>query len=138
VGLSGVTPHVETGHLTRVRTPDSPLVKGSVLLAGDAAGLLEPWTREGISFALRSGRLAGEAAAGDLSSYPAAVMGALEPEIAAGRALLPAFAGHPEVFHALLGGPGFGLFRRLVDGRSTFARQLRRPGALRVMGRLGR
>ena len=31
-----------------------------MLVCGDAAGLLEPWTREGISFALRSGRLAGE------------------------------------------------------------------------------
>jgi geranylgeranyl reductase family protein len=138
LGLSGVTPQVETGHLTRVRTPDSPLAKGSVLLAGDAAGLLEPWTREGISFALRSGRLAGEAAAGDLSRYPTAVLSTLEPEIAAGRALLPAFAGRPDVFHALLGGPGFGLFRRLVDGRSTFARQLRRPGALRAMELLAR
>ena len=136
LGLSGVTPLVETGHLTRVRTPDSPLAKGSVLVAGDAAGLLEPWTREGISFALRSGRLAGEAAAGNLSDYPAAVLSTLEPEIAAGRALLPAFASRPDVIHALLGGPGFGLFRRLVDGRSTFARQLRRPGALRVMERL--
>jgi geranylgeranyl reductase family protein len=136
LGLSGVTPLVETGHLTRVRTPDSPLAKGSVLLAGDAAGLLEPWTREGISFALRSGRLAGEAAAGNLGDYPAAVLSTLEPEIAAGRALLPAFASRPDVIHALLGGPGFGLFRRLVDGRSTFARQLRRPGALRVMERL--
>jgi geranylgeranyl reductase family protein len=137
LGLAGVTPQVETGHLTRVRRPDSPLAKGSVLLAGDAAGLLEPWTREGISFALRSGRLAGEAAAaGDLTRYPATVLSTLEPEIAAGRALLPAFARHPEVFHALLGGPGFGLFRRLVDGRSTFARQLRRPGAVRAMERL--
>jgi geranylgeranyl reductase family protein len=139
VGLAGVTPKVETGHLTRVRTPDSPLRKGGVLLAGDAAGLLEPWTREGISVALRSGRLAGEAAArGDFGGYSTAVMNSLEPEIAAGRALLPAFANRPEVFHALLAGPGFGLFRRLVDGRSTFARQLRRPGALRVMERLAR
>ena len=31
-----------------------------MLVCGDAAGLLEPWTREGISYALRSGRLAGE------------------------------------------------------------------------------
>ena len=37
-----------------------------LLVAGDAAGLLDPWTREGISFALRSGALAGAAAAGDI------------------------------------------------------------------------
>ncbi len=134
LGLSGVTPAVETGHLTRVRTPDSPLRKRSVLVAGDAAALLEPWTREGISFALRSGRLAGEAAArGEQAAYEKAVRASLEPEIAAGRAILPAFAGSPGLFHALLGGPGFGLFRRLVDGRSTFARQLRRPGAPRLL-----
>lgn len=137
VGLSGVTPLVQTGHLTRVRTPDSPLRRGRVLVAGDAAGLLEPWTREGISFALRSGRLAGEvAASGRLEEYAPAIERTLEPEIAAGRILLPAFAGSPALFHALLAGPGFGLFRRLVDGRSTFGRQVRRPGAERVLRRL--
>jgi geranylgeranyl reductase family protein len=137
LGLTGVTPLVQTGHLTRVRTPDSPLRRGRVLLAGDAAGLLEPWTREGISFALRSGRLAGEVAAGDrLDAYAPAVERTLEPEIAAGRMLLPAFSGSPALFHALLSGPGFGLFRRLVDGRSTFARQLRRPGAVPALRRL--
>jgi geranylgeranyl reductase family protein len=74
LGLSGVTPLVQTGHLTRVRTPDSPLRRGRVLVAGDAAGLLEPWTREGISFALRSGRLAGETAARDrLEEYAPAI-----------------------------------------------------------------
>ena len=52
-----------TGHLTRWRERDSPLRRGRVIVAGDAAGLLEPWLREGISFALRSGTWAGEAAA---------------------------------------------------------------------------
>ncbi len=137
LGLSGITPLVQTGHLTRVRAPGSPLRRGAVVVAGDAAGLLEPWTREGISFALRSGRLAGELAArGRLEAYPAAVERTLEPEIAAGRILLPAFAGSPALFHALLAGPGFGLFRRLVDGRSTFGRQIRRPGAAWVLRHL--
>jgi flavin-dependent dehydrogenase len=139
LGLSGIKPLVETGHLTRVRAPGSPLRRGSVVVTGDAAGLLEPWTREGISFALRSGRLAGEAAArGRLEAYPVAVEGVLEPEIAAGRILLPAFSGSPALFHALLAGPGFGLFRRLVDGRSTFGRQIRRPGAAWALARLSR
>ena len=139
LGLTGVTPFVQSGHLTRVRTPDSPLRRGRVLVAGDAAGLLEPWTREGISFALRSGRLAGEVAGRDrLEEYAPAVERTLEPEIAAGRVLLPAFAGSPALFHALLAGPGFGLFRRLVDGRSTFGRQVRRPGAEHLLHRLSR
>ncbi len=62
-GLDGVPGTTSSGHLTRCRTPTSPLSRGRVLVAGDAAGLLEPWTREGISYALRSGRLAGTAAA---------------------------------------------------------------------------
>jgi geranylgeranyl reductase family protein len=139
LGLGSVTPIMDSGHLTRVRTPDSPLRRGFVLVAGDAAGLLEPWTREGISFALRSGRLAGEAAAaGRPGDFPRMVEQTLEPEISAGRTLLRAYTGSPLLFHLLLAGPGFGLFRRLVDGRSTYARQLRRPGAKRVLDRLAR
>lgn len=60
LGLAGFEPSISSGHLTRCRADDSPLSRGRVLVCGDAAGLLEPWTREGISFALRSGRLAGE------------------------------------------------------------------------------
>lgn len=58
LGLAGFEPKISSGHLTRCRSDDSPLSRGRVLVCGDAAGLLEPWTREGISFALRSGRLA--------------------------------------------------------------------------------
>jgi flavin-dependent dehydrogenase len=38
-----------------------PVSKGNVLLTGDAAGLLDPFTGEGIYFAVLSGRLAAEA-----------------------------------------------------------------------------
>lgn len=37
--------------------------RGAVMLAGDAAGLVDPVTGEGIAYALASGRMAGEAAA---------------------------------------------------------------------------
>ncbi|HEX3963638.1 MAG TPA: geranylgeranyl reductase family protein [Trebonia sp.] len=63
LGLAGYPAVRDSGHLTRCRSQDSPLRKGRVIVAGDAAGLLDPWTREGISFALRSGALAGEFAA---------------------------------------------------------------------------
>ncbi|ANB10389.1 hypothetical protein SAM40697_6436 [Streptomyces ambofaciens] len=52
-GLSGPRPLHDTGHLTRCRRPDSPLSRGRVLVAGDAAALLDHWSREGISYALR-------------------------------------------------------------------------------------
>jgi geranylgeranyl reductase family protein len=130
VGFAGVTPVTDTGHLTRVRDLDSPLAAGRVIVAGDAAGLLEPWTREGISYALRSGRLAGEsAAAGTPEEYPGRVRLALEPEIDAGRRLLRHFARRPELLQlAFAVVPGaFGLFGRTIDGRASMAGQLDRP-----------
>jgi geranylgeranyl reductase family protein len=136
LGLGGVDPVTDTGHLTRVRAPGSPLQRQRLLVAGDAAGLLEPWTREGISYALRSGRLAGECAAdGDLSAYPGKIARTLGPEMAAGRRLLAVFARRPELLQAAFAGlPGaFGLFSRMIDGRASMARQLDRP-VMRLLG----
>ena len=130
------------GHLTRVRAAGSPLQRGRVIVAGDAAGLLEPFTREGISYALRSGRLAGLAAARaaalgspvPLEGYPAAVQATFGAEMDAGSAALAAFTRHPALLHeALASPPGFALFSRHVAGRSTFSRQLRRPGVSAVL-----
>jgi geranylgeranyl reductase family protein len=129
LGLSDVPPVTDTGHLTRVRDADSPLRSGRVLVAGDAAGLVEPWTREGISYALRSGRLAGECAAdGRPADYPQQVARSLGPEIAAGRRLLALFAAHPELLQlAFAAVPGaFGLFGRTIEGRTSMAGQLDR------------
>ena len=137
LGLDLSTAHADGGHLTRVRAPGSPLVRGRVVVAGDAAGLLEPWTREGISFALRSGALAGAAAAGDPASYPAAVERALGAEMAAGRRALAAFGAHPRLVHEVMRSlPGmFGLFTRLVSGQTSLDRQLeRRPIRALVRG----
>lgn len=130
LGLDRVEPVTDTGHLTRVRDPDSPLRAGRVLVAGDAAGLLEPWTREGISYALRSGRLAGEsAAAGRPEDYPTLITRALGPEIEAGRRLLRHFSRRPELLQlAFAAVPGaFGLFGRVIEGRTSMAGQLNRP-----------
>ena len=49
LGLASFRPDQDSGHLTRCRGEGSPVRRGRVLVAGDAAGLLEPWTREGIS-----------------------------------------------------------------------------------------
>jgi geranylgeranyl reductase family protein len=66
--LSGV--HL-TGHTLplSVRRP-RPMI-GRVLLVGDAASLINPFTGEGIYSAIVSGQLAGRAAVSDLRAYPA-------------------------------------------------------------------
>jgi len=111
LGLGTAEPSVSSGHLTRCRAEDSPLRRGRVLVAGDTAGLLEPWTREGISYALRSGRAAGEAAGAAarapgpqaaeraLEGYPRWVGENLVPEMVAGRAMLEVFRVRPAVMH---------------------------------------
>jgi len=153
LGLADLPRQHDSGHLTRVRAAGSPLRRGRVLVAGDAAGLLDPWTREGISFALRSGRLAGEVAAAAsgaplsagpggsaaLDAYPERIETILGPEMAAGREVLGAFVRRPAVMHAILASPGtFGLFTRLIEGRTTVARQLRRPGVRAAVAALAR
>jgi geranylgeranyl reductase family protein len=130
LGLRGARVLEDSGHLTRCRTPDSPVGLGHVLLAGDAAGLLEPWTREGISFALRSGAAAGRFAAGGArwqdadatqAGYRRWVDAALAPEMAAGRELLAAFTARPALVHRLMTGTplGWAAFRRACLGQTS-------------------
>lgn len=134
------------GHLTRCRAADSPLVRGRVLLAGDAAGLLEPWTREGISFALRSGALAGRAAAevagGNLSAasrYADEVEESMGREMRAGAIVLRAYERRPRAFYLALArtGVGWASFVRLASGDTTIDRALRHRvvrAAVRILG----
>jgi flavin-dependent dehydrogenase len=111
-----------------------------VLVAGDAAGLLEPWTREGISFALRSGMLAGAAAAaGDLRGYASAVEATLAPVMVAGRRLLRLFEAHPGVCHtALATRPGWRLFAAVCRGDMDFTVATRRRSVRAALALLAR
>jgi geranylgeranyl reductase family protein len=79
-----------TAHLIPHRVTPKPIVRGRVLLVGDAAGLTDFWTGEGIYFALESAHLAtrqileffrgdGEA----LSAYQNRVDREITPELAA-------------------------------------------------------
>jgi geranylgeranyl reductase family protein len=148
LGLSGFEPSVSSGHLTRCRADDSPLSRGRVLVCGDAAGLLEPWTREGISYALRSGRLAGEWAVRIAESHDAvdarrqalnyafAIKAGLGTEMAVGRQMLTLFERRPGMLHAALTGfrPAWNAFARITRGSTTLAELIRtHPAARRVL-----
>ncbi|GHA00866.1 geranylgeranyl reductase family protein [Streptomyces echinoruber] len=153
LGLAGFEPALSSGHLTRCRTDDSPLSRGRVLVCGDAAGLLEPWTREGISFALRSGRLAGEwavriAEAPDAVdtrrqalNYAFAVKAGLGVEMGVGRRMLAVFERRPGLFHAALTGfrPAWNAFRDITRGSTSLAQLVRtHPMAQRALTALDR
>ncbi|NQV01315.1 MAG: geranylgeranyl reductase family protein, partial [Bacteroidia bacterium] len=71
-----------------VKIRKGPFHSGQVLVAGDAAGLTDPLTGEGISYAIRSGKLAGRAVlgylqgnSGSLASYSEEINHELMPEI---------------------------------------------------------
>ncbi|MER0244848.1 geranylgeranyl reductase family protein [Streptomyces sp. HSW2009] len=153
LGLAGFEPSISSGHLTRCRSDDSPLSRGRVLVCGDAAGLLEPWTREGISFALRSGRLAGEwavriAEAHDAVdarrqalNYAFAIKSGLGVEMGVGRRLLTAFERRPGMVHAALTGlrPAWRAFAKITRGNTTLAEIVRtHPSARRLMSVIDR
>ncbi|MEV1147205.1 hyaluronate lyase, partial [Micromonospora sp. NPDC049799] len=140
LGLAGIEPAHDSGHLTRCRTADSPLRRDRVLVAGDAAGLLEPWSREGISYALRSGALAGLAVVdGDLAGYERAVATDLLPSMRAGHRLLDVFARRPGVFHAVLATPpGWRMFVRFCQGTASFDETLTRAPVRAALALLAR
>jgi geranylgeranyl reductase family protein len=145
LGLADRTVRRDSGHLTRCRRADSPLREGRVLVVGDAAGLVEPWTREGISYALRSGSWAGEVAAraarqavSALDDYAAAVVERLVPEMSAGRRLLRVYAKHPHLVHAAMATPlGWRAFMAFCRGELSMASVVRRPGIHAAVGLLG-
>ena len=151
LGLGSFPVAHNSGHLTRCRAGNSPLRRGRVLVAGDAAGLLEPFTREGISFALRSGSLAGtigakaalgqcdEPPAGALDEYAHAVGQSLAVEIDAGRRILQAFARHPGIVHAgLATAPGWRVFSKFCRGELAFGAVIDRRPVSPVISLLGR
>ena len=140
LGLATFEAVQDSGHLTRCRCDDSPLRKGQVIVAGDAAGLLDPWTREGISFALRSGALAGEyAAKGDLNGYVAAVNATLARDMRAGQTLLSAFTRHTGTFHRGLNTPkGWSAFVKMCRSELSLSELVARPSARMSLALLNR
>jgi geranylgeranyl reductase family protein len=153
LGLAGFEPSVSSGHLTRCRSDDSPLSRGRVLVCGDAAGLLDPWTREGISFALRSGRLAGEWAVRiseahdavdarrQALNYAFAIKAGLGVEMGVGRRMLALFERRPGVVHAAITGfrPAWKAFADIARGSTTLAGLVRtHPMARRAMDLMDR
>jgi geranylgeranyl reductase family protein len=110
-----------------------PAYSRGLLLAGDAAGTVNPFNGEGISYAMETGRMAAETAAEALA----------RPE---GPAREAALHGHPQRLRATYGrhhrlGMGFlALLARPDVVRFTTAHGLKRPAlvgaALRLMGNL--
>lgn len=128
------------GHYLPLRAPGAPIVRGPALLVGDAAGLVDPLSGEGIHAAFLSARLAAEAIvcyltreAADLSGYEAAVERELMPEIEVSRKLQAVFHRMPRacVFVMRRSDGFWGALCGFVRGTNSYSRFRRRLGPLR-------
>ena len=128
------------GHYLPMRRPGAPIGRGPALLAGDAAGLIDPLSGEGIDAAFVSGRLAAEAIArhlaGDregLASYEAAVERELMLDIETSRKLQAIFHRMPRPCVAVMRRSDrfWRTLRRFVRGETGYAAFRRRLGPLR-------
>jgi geranylgeranyl reductase family protein len=129
------------GHHLPVRVPGSTLARGPVALAGDAAGLVDPLSGEGIHMAFASGRMAGRAAlrylAGewnDLSTYQRAVERRLQPELTMSRKLNELFHFAPPPYLAVMrrSEKFWRFFCHLIRGELTYLDFQRMIGPLRL------
>jgi len=110
------------GYVIPVRRRSGPLVRGRVLLAGDAAGLADPLTAEGISYAIRSGQLGGEAVAGEIgdaarvrTAYHAGLRRDILPDLRSARALATLLYERPTIRRWLFTSWGQGLSEAIAD-----------------------
>lgn len=125
------------GYHLPVRRPGVRIVRGRVALAGDAAGLVDPLSGEGIYAAIASGRAAARHAlaaidgrAPDLSGYQAEIDRALGPELVASARLQDVFNLAPPVYVALLRRSDllWTLLCRIIRGEGTYATFKQRAG----------
>lgn len=92
----------QKGHTLPIYTQREPVATQRVLLAGDAAGLVDPFSGEGIRFAIKSGRLAAEAIlSGHIENYSALVYKQIGQSHLLGGGLAQLFYGFPRAFFEL-------------------------------------
>lgn len=98
-----------SGHVMPMRRRGSSIQRGSVLLVGDAAGLIHPLSGEGIFYAIKSAKLAAPVIVSalqsgkiDLRGYQKAVDAELMPGLELGRMLLKIYTGCPRLCYTMI------------------------------------
>ena len=128
------------GHHLPLRDRGAPIARGNTLLVGDAAGLVDPLSGEGIHAAFVSGRLASEAVetylsgeAADLTPYDAAVGRELMPDIELSHKFQAVFQRFPRVSVAVLrfSDRFWGQMCGLARGETTYTQIEARLGVFR-------
>ena len=131
----GVTRVIRShGYLLPLRRPGAPVQKGRAYLVGDAAGMVEAFTGEGIYWAIRSGQIAatsilkGESGA----TYQRRLDNMLMPDLVSARRWLHVYFWVPRACYTLPKHipPFWGAVCRIVRGESHYAGLKQRLGPL--------
>jgi geranylgeranyl reductase family protein len=149
LGLADAPVERLVGHKVLFRRGGEPIAGNGVLLVGDAAGLVDEFTAEGIFYAIRSGQIAARflqrALAGGhtwLGTYEHAIDRELMPELRAARTIARLFYGtlrHAPWAMLQLSARIDYLWRaffRVQRGESTYDRELRRARLVKPLARL--
>lgn len=149
LGVAEAEVDIARGHKIRFRRGHERLTDGNILLAGDAAGLADEFTEEGIFYAILSGRIAARnvlramAGADGLNRYERDIDREVMPELRAAREVAFMFYGmlrraaRPWMFASAKTGFLWDAFFAVQRGESTYAREAARipllPGVARRM-----
>jgi geranylgeranyl reductase family protein len=138
-----VNPHELTevrGHRLPMRRLGAAAQRGQILLVGDAAGLVDPLSGDGMYEAFTSAQLAAEAILGDsLVTYTSMLSAALDRHATASWAAKRALDRHPRLVFAAARCPGvFGAVTRILCGELSHPADVRgiARGPLRLVARL--
>ncbi|MEO9255505.1 MAG: geranylgeranyl reductase family protein [Tepidiformaceae bacterium] len=138
LGLGGAPIEMARGHKLRFRRGGERIADGNVLLAGDAAGLADEFTEEGIFYAIESGRIAArnvlrvQGGDGNLASYQRDIDREIMPELRAARLIGYMFYGMlrraagPWMFASAHVPFLWNAFFAVQRGESTYAREVAR------------
>jgi flavin-dependent dehydrogenase len=135
-----------TGHQLPTLTKNTRFARKNVVLVGDAAGLVEPFTGDGISFACHSAQIAAGCIASklrsgsrDMAAYNDQIMSTIGAELLTCRRLLSLSVAFPRRIHELFKANDFvwQVFCRVLRGEESFSRLKKEVlGPLRVASKI--
>jgi geranylgeranyl reductase family protein len=140
MGLDPARLEGHRGYQLPLRRDHSAVVKGNAMLVGDAAGLVDPVSGEGIWAAFVSGRLAAEEAArllagevSDLGDYQFALEAVMHDEIVASRRIMMLLQRMPPISVQLLkyNNVIWRYLQQIIRGELTYAQLPEKLGPLR-------
>lgn len=136
VGVDRIDSREDHGFVIPTRPRPGPLARGRVLLTGDAAGLADPVTCEGISWALASGRLAAaaittaESATAVCDRYHSSLAREILPDLRTARLLGKLLYGFPRLRQLVVRRLGPSLANAMADvitGTTDYRALFRKP-----------